>query len=115
MKNHGIDCSFDDIYKHLYKTVKSILVKLINNKSDDRLDYNNRTEFQKVIAIGGLALSRGLTLEGLAVTYLLRNAGAYDILMQMARWFGYRPNYERLTRLYLPQYQKIIMSQYMKP
>lgn len=56
-----------------------------------------------MIAIGGLALSRGLTLEGLTVSYLLRNTAASDTLMQMARWFGYRPGYEQICRLYLPQ------------
>ena len=56
-----------------------------------------------VIAIGGLALSRGLTLEGLTVSYIIRNASASDTLMQMARWFGYRSGYENICRLYLPE------------
>jgi hypothetical protein len=43
-----------------------------------------------VIAVGGFALSRGLTLEGLMVSYFLRNSMMYDTLMQMGRWFGYR-------------------------
>ena len=67
------------------------------------LDYEqSKEEGLTVIAIGGLALSRGLTLEGLIVSYILRNASAYDTLMQMGRWFGYRKNYEDLCRLYLP-------------
>ena len=56
-----------------------------------------------MIAIGGLALSRGLTLEGLTVSYIIRNASASDTLMQMARWFGYRDGYEDICRLYLPE------------
>ena len=72
------------------------------NMSGGALDYNDHKDNGlTVIAVGGLALSRGLTLEGLCVSYILRNAGAYDTLMQMARWFGYRPNYEDLCRLYL--------------
>lgn len=54
-----------------------------------------------VIAVGGLKLSRGLTLEGLSVSYFYRNALAYDTLTQMCRWFGYRDNYQDLCRLYL--------------
>jgi hypothetical protein len=41
-----------------------------------------------VIAVGGLSLSRGLTLEGLTISYFLRNSVMYDTLMQMGRWFG---------------------------
>src|SRR5690606_6004472 len=45
---------------------------------------------------------RGLTLEGLTVSYFLRNSVMYDTLMQMGRWFGYRPNYEDLCRIWMP-------------
>ena len=74
------------------------------NMAGGALDYDSyEEEGLTIIAIGGLALSRGLTLEGLCTTYILRNAAAYDTLMQMGRWFGYRPNYEDLCRLYLDQ------------
>ena len=55
-----------------------------------------------VIAVGGYSLSRGLTLEGLMVSYFLRNSMMYDTLMQMGRWFGYRPGYEDLCRVWMP-------------
>lgn len=68
------------------------------------LDYRaHREHGLHVIAIGGLALSRGLTLEGLTVSYILRNTAASDTLMQMARWFGYRPGYKDICRVYLPK------------
>ncbi|TVS19591.1 MAG: endonuclease, partial [Gammaproteobacteria bacterium] len=51
---------------------------------------------------GGFSLSRGLTLEGLTVSYFLRNSMMYDTLMQMGRWFGYRPGYEDLCRVWIP-------------
>ena len=50
--------------------------------------------------LSGDKLSRGLTLEGLSVSYYLRASRMYDTLMQMGRWFGYRPGYEDLCRLY---------------
>ena len=56
-----------------------------------------------VIMIGGYVLSRGLTLKGLMTSYYSRNASAYDTLLQMCRWFGYRPNYEDLCRVYMSQ------------
>jgi hypothetical protein len=87
----------------LRKAVATVEVRTINMKRKDVLNYSRHAEDGlHVIAIGGLALSRGLTLEGLTVSYILRNASAADTLMQMARWFGYRPGYEDLCRLYLP-------------
>ena len=53
-----------------------------------------------VIAVGGGKLSRGLTLEGLSVSYFLRTTRMYDSLMQMGRWFGYRMGYADLCRIY---------------
>src|SRR6202041_2320951 len=61
----------------------------------------NSAQGLNVIAIGGDKLSRGLTLEGLSVSYFLRASKMYDSLMQMGRWFGYRPGYVDLCRLYL--------------
>lgn len=57
----------------------------------------------RVIAVGGNSLSHGLTLEGLSTSYFLRNARAYDTLMQMGRWFGYRDSYQELCRLWLTE------------
>jgi hypothetical protein len=53
------------------------------------------------VAVGGNTLSRGLTLEGLIVSYFIRVASAYDTLLQMGRWFGYRRRYEDLPRLWM--------------
>jgi hypothetical protein len=65
------------------------------------LDYiSHRENGLNVIAIGGDKLSRGLTLEGLSVSYFLRASRMYDTLMQMGRWFGYRPRFLDLCRLY---------------
>jgi hypothetical protein len=37
------------------------------------------------------------------VSYFLRNSMMYDTLMQMGRWFGYRPDYEDLCRIWMPE------------
>ena len=64
------------------------------------LDYYDHKKGLSVIAIGGNKLSRGLTLEGLTISYYLRSSKMYDTLMQMGRWFGYRPGYLDLCRLF---------------
>ncbi len=63
-----------------------------------REDYPNG---RNVIAVGGLGLSRGLTLEGLTVSYFLRKSIMYDTLLQMGRWFGYRDNYDDVCRIFM--------------
>lgn len=71
-----------------------------NSQSLDRLSYEG-SEARIQVAVGGNTLSRGLTLEGLLVSFFVRAAGAYDTLLQMGRWFGYRPGYGDLTRIWM--------------
>jgi hypothetical protein len=76
----------------------------VNRDSPGSLDYDTAGENGiTVIAVGGFSLSRGLTLEGLTVSYFLRNSMMYDTLMQMGRWFGYRADYEDLCRVWMPE------------
>lgn len=85
----------------LGEAVADIEVRKINGTAKDVLDYADTNGVGlKVIAVGGDKLSRGLTLEGLSVSYFLRSSKMYDTLMQMGRWFGYRPGYIDLCRLY---------------
>lgn len=93
--------SWEEIEPLLAEVVADIQVRMINGTAKDALDYaENQEKGLKVIAIGGDKLARGLTLEGLTVSYFLRASKMYDTLMQMGRWFGYRPGYLDLGRLY---------------
>lgn len=89
-----------DILAVLPNVVADIQVRSINGTAKDALDYATPGAALKVIAIGGDKLARGLTLEGLCVSYFVRTTKMYDTLMQMGRWFGYRPGYLDLCRLY---------------
>ncbi|MET4130153.1 Z1 domain-containing protein [Roseovarius sp. MBR-6] len=83
--------------------VAARVVEVNASKRAQALDYDHVGEHGiTVIAVGGFSLSRGLTLEGLTVSYFLRNSMMYDTLMQMGRWFGYRPGYEDLCRVWMP-------------
>jgi hypothetical protein len=92
-----VKAALNSVFDHLHLYV-------INSRSDETLDYS-RYEKEGVgltaIAVGGLSLSRGLTIEGLTVSYMYRNTRMYDTLMQMGRWFGYRPGFEDLCRIHL--------------
>jgi len=93
--------SWDDVHGQITEVVDRIRIVVVNSDSLEPLDYEAYSETGlNVIAVGGDKLSRGLTLEGLSVSYFLRASRMYDSLMQMGRWFGYRPGYVDLCRLY---------------
>ncbi|MER7506238.1 Z1 domain-containing protein [Nonomuraea pusilla] len=91
--------TFDEVLPHLSKVIATTRVVLDNYRSQDRLDYSDPSVV--AIAVGGNTLSRGLTLEGLVVSFFVRGATAYDTLLQMGRWFGYRTGYEDLPRIWM--------------
>jgi hypothetical protein len=95
-----------EVKKALLSVFDNLRLFVVNSKSDEVLDFK-RYEKDGVgltaIAIGGLSLSRGLTIDGLTVSYMYRNTRMYDTLMQMGRWFGYRPGFEDLCRVHLSQ------------
>lgn len=95
--------NFMDILSEIVKIELQIKTLLINNKSKEQLNYDDYKNDGglHVIAVGGYSLSRGFTLEGLTISYFLRNTAMYDTLLQMGRWFGYRDNYDDICRVYL--------------
>jgi hypothetical protein len=99
-QERGGRLGWDEVEPQLLDAVSRIEVRQINGTSADALAYTEHPEGLSVIAVGGDKLSRGLTLEGLSVSYYLRSSRMYDTLMQMGRWFGYRPGYLDLCRLY---------------
>jgi hypothetical protein len=97
---HIQEHEWSNVLTHLNDAALRIQVREINGGSADALNYFDHRNGLSVIAIGGDKLSRGLTLEGLSVSYYLRASRMYDTLMQMGRWFGYRPGYVDLCRLF---------------
>lgn len=91
---------WSEVLQHLNDAASRIEVKSIHGGSGEALDYFGHKNGLSVIAVGGNKLSRGLTLEGLSVSYYLRASRMYDTLMQMGRWFGYRGGYVDLCRLF---------------
>lgn len=98
---------WDEILVSLDYAVDKIETRAVHGTKRD-LEYENNTPLNyseynnglSVIAVGGNKLSRGLTLEGLSISYFLRASRFYDTLLQMGRWFGYRPGYADLCRLF---------------
>lgn len=102
----GCQHTWADVRTALPTVFENLKLFVINSNSDEALDYKKYEDdgdALTAIAVGGLSLSRGLTIEGLCVSYMYRNTSMYDTLMQMGRWFGYRPGYEDLCRVFLSQ------------
>lgn len=97
---------WSDVKEKLYAVLENLRIYAVNSKSDEVLDYKRYEQEGHgltAITVGGLSLSRGLTIEGLCVSYMYRNTRMYDTLMQMGRWFGYRTGYEDLCRIHLSE------------
>ena len=98
--------TWDDVLRGLHDAIAPVKVQPVNASTGAKsLDYTvtDQAPGVRVIAVGGNTLSRGLTLEGLCVSYFLRRSQAYDTLLQMGRWFGYRAGYEDLCRLWMTE------------
>ena len=105
-EHYGASCDEDweDVQAQLHESASAISIVEVNSRAAGALDYaEHEASGLNVIAVGGLSLSRGLTLEGLTVSYFLRRSMMYDTLFQMGRWFGYRDEYEDLCRVWMPE------------
>lgn len=96
-----VSVTWDQVRAQLPDSSDKIQLITANGKTKADIDYDSYKETGfSVIAVGGDKLSRGLTLEGLSVSYFLRISRQYDSLLQMGRWFGYRRGFADLCRLY---------------
>ena len=93
--------SWGQVWAQVQSAIEKIRVQAVNGTAAEALQYHeHRREGLSVIAVGGNKLPSALTLEGLTVSYYLQASKTFSTLLQMDRWFGYRPGYEDLCRLY---------------
>ncbi|WPU92492.1 Z1 domain-containing protein [Mucilaginibacter sabulilitoris] len=97
-----IEFSWDQLLAELPAYIETVVVREVHLKKTIPLEYRKDT-VTNAIVIGGASLARGFTVEGLSISYFLRNTVFYDTLMQMGRWFGYRPGYEDICKIFMPQ------------
>ncbi len=96
-----IEFGWEKIQRHLHVSCAGIVVQVFNKEAGQNFSYEEYKDGLRVIAVGGMSLSRGLTLEGLVTSYFYRNSKMYDTLMQMGRWFGYRKGYADICRIFM--------------
>ena len=103
--------SWRDVWKNDFrKAIRGVKVVEVNMNSklkDLAVFFKNKDA--KLIAVGGDALARGLTLEGLCVVYFSRRSKAYDSLLQMGRWFGYRERMRNYMKIWISD---LLVQQY---
>lgn len=102
--------TWEKFYPRVRRFVLSgrLRVRLVNSKASDwSLQHNVQDDLslnECTLFVGGNQLSRGMTLDGLICSVFYRRVTASDTLLQMGRWFGYRPHYAQLQRIWmLPQ------------
>lgn len=97
----GVDISANDelVLAAAVGVLREIVVLELNSVTGENLEYDEKPG-RHIVAVGGNRLSRGLTLEGLTVSYFLRTTSMCDTLLQMARWYGFRRGYEDLIRIW---------------
>lgn len=97
----GVDAPADEegIFAAAAAVLRQLVVLELNSEAGENLEYDEKPG-RHVVAVGGNRLSRGLTLEGLTISYFLRTTSMCDTLLQMARWYGFRRGYEDLIRIW---------------
>lgn len=105
------DERWEDVAPWLKEVADTVRVELVNSvTARERVnrrrsltrDQRAAEDARPTIFVGGDVLARGLTLDGLQVSYFVREPRTMDTLMQMGRWFGYRPRYDDLVRIWMP-------------
>ena len=95
----------------LRSLVNRLQVRLVNSAAASWNETHQvpeqSTPDECAILIGGNQLSRGMTLKGLISSVFYRRVTASDTLLQMGRWFGYRPGYSALQRIWLLEQSRI--------
>src|SRR5439155_5542212 len=86
----------------LPQAVRETVVTEVNRRQSATPSINWAREYPHIL-VGGQALDRGYTVEGLTVTYMPRGRGVgnADTIQQRARWFGYKAGYLGYCRVYL--------------
>lgn len=97
----NVEFEWGTIQNQLHAACAGIMVQVFNRSAGQNFSYEDYADGLRVIAVGGMSLSRGLTLEGLVTSYFYRNSKMYDTLMQMGRWFGYRKGYADICRVFM--------------
>src|SRR4029078_10953188 len=94
----------EDLCRVLPRVLRGTIVQEVNARGGATPQVNWRQGYAFVL-VGGQAMDRGFTVEGLTVTYMPRDMGVgnADTIQQRARFFGYKRPYLVFCRVFLEQ------------
>tara|TARA_R110002049_G_scaffold16455_6_gene65498 strand:- start:1429 stop:3669 length:2241 start_codon:yes stop_codon:yes gene_type:complete len=104
--------SFEILLETLGHNISNTAVEQLNSRAGSSVDWNSNYSF---ILVGGQAMDRGFTVEGLTITYMPRNMGVgnADTIQQRARFFGYKKDFLGHCRVYLDEENIHLFSEYV--
>ena len=98
----GVICvPFDNLENTILQRIKACSPVLVCNSDENASE--NAKHYKTNIFVGGNLVERGITIKGLAVTYITRRAKGksnVDNTEQRARWFGYKAHYLDVCRVF---------------
>ena len=94
--------SFETLLSRLLYAIRKTQLHEINSTSGKTPGVPWHNAYAHIL-VGGQAMDRGFTVEGLTVTYMPRGKGMgnADTIQQRARFFGYKQNYFGYCRVFL--------------
>ena len=104
--------SFEELMATLGHNISNTAVEQLNSIAGSSVDWNSNYSF---ILVGGQAMDRGFTVEGLTITYMPRSMGVgnADTIQQRARFFGYKKDFLGHCRVYLDAENIHLFSEYV--
>lgn len=96
--------TFEELVPHFRRGFANTRVLEVNAREGDTPQVDWRSMYGWIV-VGGQAMDRGFTVEGLTITYMPRGVGVgnADTVQQRARFFGYKRNYLGYCRVFLEQ------------
>ena len=98
--------TWEDVYRQLRDEIWLVEVWMVNSLPLGRDPIGTPFRLKNNVLVGGNMLGRGVTIPGLAVTYITRrakNETNADTMEQRARWFGYKSEYLDVCRIYVTE------------
>lgn len=94
--------AFPELARVLHRAIRSTIITEVNAVRGSTPQVDWRGNYSHIL-VGGQAMDRGFTVEGLTVTYMPRGigTGTADTIQQRARFFGYKRQYLGYCRVYL--------------
>lgn len=106
--------SFDQLVRKFRLAINRVQIMEVNatRGKTPKVEWQNSFGW---ILVGGAAMDRGFTIEGLTVTYMPRSVGVgnADTIQQRARFFGYKRNYLGFCRVYLEDGAREVFEDYV--